>query len=123
MIYKITGIFRNTEDAQSAAKRINSSADKVYEIRMNYLTRDEEKGLLNNILYSPPAMSILSNTDHYRPAESITKEYRTDSTRASAMDYGETCQLTVLAEETNKEKVQSIMHNESGYDVSTAEWE
>ncbi len=123
MIYKITGIFRNTEDAESAAKRINSSADKIYEIRMNYLTRDEEKGLLNNIFYSPPAMSILSNADYYRPTENITKEYRTDSTRSSAIEYGETCQLTVLAEETNKEKVQSIMHNESGYDVSMAEWE
>ncbi len=123
MIYKITGIFRNTEDAQSAAKRINSSADKIYEIRMNYLTRDEEVGLLNNILYSPPAMSIFSNTEYTQPTENVTKEYRTDSSRSSAIEYGETCQLTVLAEANNKDKVQSIMHNESGYDVSTTEWE
>lgn len=123
MIYKITGIFRNTEDAQSAAKRINSSADKIYEIRMNYLTRDEEVGLLNNILYSPPAMSIFSNTEYTQPMENVTKEYRTDSSRSSAIEYGETCQLTVLAEANNKDKVQSIMHNESGYDVNASELE
>ena len=123
MIYKITGIFKNTEEAQSAARRINSSADEIYEIRMNYLTRDEEIGLLNNILYSPPAMSILPHGKNIHPTENITKEYRTDSTRSSAIEYGETCQLTVLASENTCEKVQSIMHNESGYDVTANEYE
>ncbi len=122
MIYKITGIFRNTEDAQSAAKRINSSGDNIYEIRMNYLTRDEESGLLNNILYSPPMTSVFSDDSYAEHAESTTKEYRTDSTRSSAIEYGETCQLTVLAEANHKDKVQSIMHNESGYDVNASEW-
>ena len=89
---------------------------------MNYLTRDEEKGLLNNILYSPPAMSILSNTDYFRTTENSTKEYRTDNTRDTATQYGETCQLTVLAAANHREQVQSIMHNESGYDVNASEW-
>ena len=123
MIYKITGDFRNTEDAQSAARRINSSIDDIYEIRMNYLTRDEDVGLLNNILYSPPAMSVMSNIAYASPPENITKEYTIDNTRTSGLDYGETCQLTVLASEGSRERVQSIMHNESGYDVNTEEYE
>lgn len=123
MIYKITGNFRNTEDAQAAARRINSSIDDIYEIRMNYLTRDEDVGLLNNILYSPPAMSVISNVAYAYPPESFTEEYITDNTRSSGLDYGETCQLTVLASERSRERVQSIMHNESGYDVNVTEYE
>ena len=71
MIYKISGNFRNTEEAQSAARRINSSIDDIYEIRMNYLTRDEDVGLLNNILYTPPMMSVISNTALIYPPESF----------------------------------------------------
>lgn len=123
MIYKITGNFRNTEDAQAAARRINSSIDDIYEIRMNYLTRDEDVGLLNNILYSPPAMSVISNVAYSYPPESFTEEYITDNTRSSGLDYGETCQLMILASENSRERVQSIMHNESGYDVNVTEYE
>lgn len=123
MIYKITGIFRNTEDAQSAARRINSGIEDIYEIRMNYLTRNEDIGLLNNILYSPPAMSIIPNAAYAYPAENISKEYRTDNTRSSAIDYGDTCKLEVLASDRTWSTAQSIMHNEGGYDVRITEYE
>ena len=123
MIYKISGNFRNTEEAQSAARRINSSIDDIYEIRMNYLTRDEDVGLMNNILYTPPMMSVISNTALIYPPESFTEEFITDNTRDSGLDYGETCQLTVLTSENSKDKVHSIMHNESGYDVTVSEYE
>ncbi len=123
MIYKITAIFRNTEEAQSAARRINSSVSDIYEIRMNYLTRDEDIGLMNSILYSPPVISMMPNNYYWNPPESITRVYRTDNTRASGIDFGETCRLTVLTSEMSCDKVHSIIHNESGYDVNVTEIE
>ena len=123
MIYKITAVFRNTEDAQAAARRINESLEDVYEIKMNYLTRNEDLGLLNSIHYMPPVISMIPNRSYWAPPSNITREYRTDNTRSSALDYGETCSLTVLASENSHEKVQSIIHNESGYDVNVSEYE
>ena len=123
MIYKISGIFRNTEDAQSAARRINLIAEDIYEIRMNYLTREDDIGLLNNIVYSPPSMSVIPNITSFYPSHNITTEYRTDNTRTSPLDFGESCRLTVLTSQFNTEKIQNIMHNESGYDVRITEYE
>ncbi len=123
MIYKISGIFRNTEDAQSAARRINSIPEDIYEIRMNYLTREDDIGLLNNIIYSPPSMSVLPDLTPFNPTHNVTTEYRTDNTRTSHLDFGESCRLTVLTSQFNTENIQSIMHNESGYDVRITEYE